>query len=32
MKLRGVTTAFAIDPHFGEAGFDVMPAVRRLRK
>ena len=28
MKLRGVTTAFAIDPHFEEAGFELMPRAR----
>jgi uncharacterized protein len=26
MKLRGVTTAFAVDPHFREAGFELVPA------
>ena len=26
MKLKGITTALAIDPHFKEAGFDVLPA------
>jgi len=25
MKLEGITTAFAVDPHFGEAGFDLLP-------
>lgn len=25
MKLKGVTTAFAIDPHFETAGFELMP-------
>jgi predicted nucleic acid-binding protein len=25
MTLKGVATAFAIDPHFAEAGFEVLP-------
>jgi predicted nucleic acid-binding protein len=25
MTLKGVTTAFAIDPHFADAGFEVLP-------
>jgi uncharacterized protein len=25
MKLRGLTTAFALDPHFREAGFKLLP-------
>jgi len=28
MKLKGITTAFAIDPHFSEAGFELMPSTR----
>ena len=28
MTLKGVTTAFAIDPHFVEAGFQLMPDLR----
>ena len=28
MRLNAVTTAFAIDPHFGEAGFELMPPAR----
>ena len=26
MRLKGLTTAFAVDPHFRDAGFDVLPA------
>lgn len=26
MKLRGLATAFAVDPHFSEAGFAVVPS------
>ena len=26
MKLKGISTAFAIDPHFKQAGFTLMPA------
>jgi predicted nucleic acid-binding protein len=26
MKLRGLSTAFAVDPHFADAGFEVRPA------
>ena len=25
MKIQGLRTALAVDPHFGEAGFDVLP-------
>ena len=25
MRLRGMTTAFALDPHFEEAGFELLP-------
>jgi len=28
MKAEGITTAFAIDPHFTRAGFDLLPASR----
>jgi len=27
MKREGIGTALAVDPHFAEAGFDVLPAV-----
>jgi predicted nucleic acid-binding protein len=27
MKLRGVTTAFAVDAHFKDAGFAILPRV-----
>ena len=26
MKLKGLTAAFALDPHFGQAGFELLPA------
>ena len=27
MKIKGLTAAFAVDPHFAEAGFTVLPAL-----
>lgn len=28
MKIQGITTALAVDPHFREAGFGLLPATR----
>lgn len=25
MRIQGLSAALAVDPHFGEAGFDVLP-------